>query len=79
MLAVLPQFIDPSRPQAVQYVICGATLFVTDLVVMSGYTLFAARSLRLLRDARHLRWINRVFGTLFIGLAMLLATFRSEA
>ena len=38
MLAVLPQFIDPAKPQLIQYAICGATLFFTDLVVMSGYT-----------------------------------------
>ena len=38
MLAVLPQFIDPARPQLVQYAICGGTLFFTDLVVMNGYT-----------------------------------------
>ena len=43
MLAVLPQFIDPARPQLVQYAICAATLFFTDLVVMSGYTGLAAR------------------------------------
>src|SRR5215471_2296657 len=49
MLAVLPQFIDPTRPQLVQYAICGATLLFTDLIVMSAYTGFAARVLRLLR------------------------------
>ena len=30
MLAVLPQFIDPTRPQFVQYAICAATLFFTE-------------------------------------------------
>ncbi|MCP6646200.1 LysE family transporter, partial [Klebsiella pneumoniae] len=50
MLAVLPQFIDPARPQLPQYLICGATLFFTDLVVMSGYTGVAAKVLRLLRE-----------------------------
>ena len=59
MLAVLPQFIDPAKPQFVQYAICGATLFFTDLVVMSGYTGFAAKVLRLLREPHHVRWMNR--------------------
>jgi threonine/homoserine/homoserine lactone efflux protein len=76
MLAVLPQFIDPSRPQFVQYAICGATLFSTDLLVMSGYTGLAAKVLRALRDPAHIRWMNRTFGSLFIAAGALLATFR---
>ena len=76
MLAVLPQFIDPARPQLVQYVICGGTLLFTDLVVMSGYTGLAARVLRLLRAPRHLRAMNRAFGGLFIAAGAFLATFR---
>lgn len=76
MLAVLPQFIDPARPQLIQYVICGSTLLFTDLVVMSGYTGLAARALRLLRAPRHLRALNRAFGGLFIAAGAFLATFR---
>jgi homoserine/homoserine lactone efflux protein len=79
MFAVLPQFIDPARPQFVQYAICGATLFVTDAVVMSGYTAFAARGLPLLRGDRHRRWMNRGFGTTFIAAGAVLATFRRTA
>jgi homoserine/homoserine lactone efflux protein len=29
-----------------------------------------------LREARHIRWLNRTFGGLFIGAAVLLATFK---
>ncbi len=75
MLAVLPQFIDPQAPQRPQYAICAATLFFTDAVVMSGYTLLAARVFATLREPHHLRWLNRAFGTLFVGAAALLATF----
>ncbi len=67
MLAVLPQFIDPSRPQLPQYAICGATLVFTDLVVMSGYTAFASRVLRLLREPHHIKAMNRTFGALFVA------------
>ncbi len=74
MLAVLPQFIDPARPQPVQYAICAATLVLTDLVVMSAYTGLAARALRLLRSPRQIRWINRTFGGLFVAAGLLLAT-----
>ena len=76
MLAVLPQFIDPHAPQWPQYAICAATLFFTDAVVMSGYTLLASRVLKSLREPRHIRWLNRTFGSLFVGAAVLLATFQ---
>lgn len=79
MLAVVPQFIDPLRPQLLQYAICGATLFVTDAVVMSGYTAFAARVLALLKGEQHGRWLNRTFGGLFITAGAVLATFKRAA
>lgn len=79
MLAVLPQFIDLARAQLPQYLICGATLVFTDLVVMSGYTAFAARVLRLLREPRHIRWMNRAFGGLFVAAGALLASFKRAA
>ncbi len=79
MLAVLPQFIDPHAPQAIQYLICACTLWFTDLVVMSGYTLLAAKVLKALRDPSHIRWTNRFFGSLFIGVGLLLAGFKRGA
>jgi homoserine/homoserine lactone efflux protein len=79
MLAVLPQFIDPAAPQWPQYAICAATIFCTDAVVMSGYTLLAARVFSTLREAHHIRWLNRTFGSLFVGAALLLASFKKAA
>jgi homoserine/homoserine lactone efflux protein len=74
LLAVLPQFVDPVRPAAPQYGLCGASLALTDMVVMSGYTLVARSLLRWYGSPSHLRWLNRLFGALFvaagIGLAM---------
>lgn len=78
-LAVLPQFIDPARPLLAQYLAVVATLTAVDLVVMSGYTLFAAKFLRLLRTPRQIRLVNRLFGGLFVGAAALLATFKRAA
>ena len=43
---------------------------------MSGYTLLAARVFATLREPHHLCWLNRTFGGLFMGAALLLATFR---
>jgi len=79
MLAVLPQFIDPARPQLAQYAICGATLVFTDLVVMTGYAAFAAKALRLLRKPRQIRAMNRAFGGLLMTMGALLATFKRAA
>jgi homoserine/homoserine lactone efflux protein len=78
-LAVLPQFIEASRPLLPQYLAVCATLTVVDLVVMSGYTLFAAKFLALLRAPRQIRFVNRLFGALFVGAAALLAGFRRAA
>lgn len=76
LLAVVPQFLDLARPLGLQYLVIGATLAFTDLVVMAGYTLLAARLLRLLRSARQVQALNRTFGSLFVFVAMLLATFK---
>jgi homoserine/homoserine lactone efflux protein len=78
-LAVLPQFIEASRPLLPQYLAVCATLTVVDLFVMSGYTLFAAKFLALLRAPRQIRFVNRLFGGLFVGAAALLAGFKRAA
>jgi homoserine/homoserine lactone efflux protein len=79
MLAVLPQFIDPAQPQLAQYLACGATLACTDLVAMMAYTYFAAKVLRLLREPRQIRFMNRTFGGLLMAFGALLATFKRAA
>jgi len=76
LLAVVPQFLDLRAGLAWQYGVIAATLAFTDLVVMAGYTLLAARVLKELRSAAHLKLINRVFGSLFVGVGVLLATFK---
>jgi len=52
LLAVVPQFLDLSRSLAPQYLVIAATLALTDLVVMGGYTALAAKLLRLLKSLR---------------------------
>ena len=77
--AVLPQFIDVTRPQAPQYAIFAVTTFTVDLVVMVIYTALAARVLRLMRDPAKLRWVNRTLGGAFIAAGIALASFRKAA
>lgn len=76
LLAVVPQFVNPDAPLATQYLALASTLVFTDLVAMGIYTLLAAKVLRLLRSARHIRWMNRIFGSLFIVAGVFLASFR---
>ena len=76
MLAVVPQFIDIAQPLTAQYLVIAATLVAVDLVVMGGYTGLAAKVLRLLREPRQVRALNRIFGGLFVVVAIALASFR---
>lgn len=77
--AILPQFIDVARPQVTQYAILAATTFAVDLAVMMGYTALAARVLRVMREPRHLRWVNRTLGGAFVAAGVALASFRRAA
>ena len=72
--ALTPQFIDPGRPQWLQFLILAATMCGVDTVVMSGYALLASRLGAWLHDARARRTQDRFFGGLFIGAGALLAT-----
>jgi len=67
-----------SQPLLEQYLVIGATLSFTDLVVMAGYTALASRVLTALRDASHIRAMNRVFGSLFVVAGTLLALFKNS-
>ncbi len=77
--AILPQFIDVAKAQLAQYAILAATTFAVDLVVMMGYTALAARVLRVMSDARQLRWVNRGLGGAFVAAGLALASFRRAA
>lgn len=79
ILAVLPQFLDTSRPLLAQYLLMTLTMVAVDLVVMAGYTGLAARVLKLLREPGQQRLLNRVFGGLFGTAATLLATVKQAA
>jgi len=76
MLAVVPQFLTAGEPLLPQYLVIGATLGFTDLVVNILYAALAARLLGVLRTTARRRAVNRVFGSLFVALGVLLATFK---
>ena len=76
MLAVVPQFLTAGEPLVPQYLVIGATLALTDLVVNILYAALAARLVGVLRTSARRHVVNRVFGSVFVVLGVLLATFK---
>ncbi|MEO5920184.1 MAG: LysE family translocator [Pseudolysinimonas sp.] len=76
--ALLPQFIVPSQPQVLQYLVIGVVFCAIDFTIMFGYALLGSQAMRLLR-ARGAVWIDRVCGAVLIGLAGWLAFARRAA
>ena len=73
LLAVLPQFLDLSKPQWIQYMTMAITMVTVDLIVMAGYTGLAAKVLKLLKSPKQQKYMNRTFAVLFSCAAMLLS------
>ncbi len=73
LLAVLPQFLDLSKPQWIQYVFMAVTMVSIDMIVMAGYTGLAAKVLRLLKSPKQQKYMNRTFAVLFSCAAGLLS------
>jgi threonine/homoserine/homoserine lactone efflux protein len=74
--ALLPQFVDPARPAALQFVLLGATFIASDALVFAGYGLAAHRARRFLSSARAARVTSRVTGVAMLGAAARLAAER---
>ena len=73
ILAILPQFLNPTEPQAPQYTLMTLTMISVDMIVMAGYTSLAARVLRYLKSPHQQRMLNRSFAAMFAGAASLLS------
>lgn len=71
--ALVPQFIDPNRPQWPQFLIIVLTMCSVDTIVMSGYALLASRMRGWLHNPRLMKTQNRFFGGVFVGAGALLA------
>lgn len=74
LLAILPQFIDWSRPSWIQYGQMTLTMVVVDVLVMSVYSGLAAKVLVLLKTPQQQRYLNRSFAVLFSCAALALST-----
>ena len=73
MVAVLPQFIAPTRALAPQLLVLLATTITVDLIVMHGYALLAASLRGWLNSARAQRAQNRIAGAVLMAMGASLA------
>lgn len=74
MVAVLPQFIDPSRSLVLQLLILAVTMCAVDTIVMNGYVLSASLLSRWLKSYKAQLWQNRIFGGLLVAIGAGLLT-----
>jgi homoserine/homoserine lactone efflux protein len=69
-VAILPQFIDRSRPIVLQILVLGIASIVLEFVVLSAYGAVAARSARLLMQPRFATATSRLSGVFLMGAAV---------
>ncbi|WP_426300256.1 LysE family transporter [Arthrobacter sp. R-11] len=73
-LAFMPQFIRPEQPLFQQYAVLTATVLAIDIMVMWFFFALAARSFQRFTHNEHgQKVLNRIFGTLFVAVGVLLA------
>ncbi|ENM5743279.1 homoserine/homoserine lactone efflux protein [Vibrio metoecus] len=74
LVALFPQFIDPQGNHLSQFLVLGLTTVTIDAIVMFGYTALAAQLGRYIRSTNVMSRMNKLFGSMFMGCGMLLAT-----
>jgi homoserine/homoserine lactone efflux protein len=79
MAAVLPQFIQPTRPLWLQLLVLLATTVMVAVTVMHGYAWLAARLQGVLRSVRARRAQNRVCGGVLMAMGAFLFAFKRSA
>ena len=74
LAALLPQFLDPSRPIALQLAVLGPIFMLSDTIIYLLLSLLAARARPLLASPRATRIVSRVSGVAMLGAAARVAT-----
>jgi len=72
-VTLLPQFIEPHRPLPPQLLVLGATFAVIGWTWMNVYGLLIARIRDFITAPRVRQWMERITGTVLIGLGVRLA------
>ncbi len=78
LIALFPQFLDTQGDQGAQFMVMGTTLILVDILVMVGYATLASQMSRWMNSEQHQVIQNRIFGSLFVGAAAMLANFRNQ-
>ena len=74
LLALVPQFLNPTEPQAPQLWMIGLTLVLVDWIVMTGYSGIAARLRTFVQNPKGRAWLNRASGRALILAGLVLST-----
>jgi homoserine/homoserine lactone efflux protein len=74
LAALLPQFLDPTRPIALQLAVLGPIFMLSDTVIYLLLSMLAARARPLLASRRATRIVSRVSGLAMLGAAARVAT-----
>jgi homoserine/homoserine lactone efflux protein len=74
LAALLPQFLDPCRPIALQLAVLGPIFMLSDTVIYLLLSLLAARARPLLASPRARRIVSRISGVAMLGAAARVAT-----
>jgi homoserine/homoserine lactone efflux protein len=78
MVAVIPQFVEYTRPLLIQYGIMIATMTFNDAVIMAFYAGLAAKVTHFFSTDKQMDIINKTFGILFILAALGLSVFSKK-
>ena len=73
--AFLPQFVDPSKPQAPQYMLLAVVFVLIDVMVLMGYAILGAGATIVLKGSTVI-WIDRLSGFLLLVLAVVLLLYQ---
>ena len=69
LAALLPQFLDPTRPVAPQLAVLGPIFMLSDTIIYLLLSMLAARARPLLASPRATRIVSRVSGVAMLGAA----------
>ncbi len=78
LVALLPQFLELNKPQLPQFSIMTLTGISIDILVMLGYATLATTIARWMKSDQHQSWLNRLFGSMFVVAAGLMATYQRD-
>ena len=78
-VALLPQFLDPSKPLWPQIILMGSVACSIDFVADIAYAFLGGALSRMLNRPRVKRWYERGIGSMFMGLSALTAFYRRMA